>query len=51
MSKPLPADYRGRLRTRVRPYSSQHEEAQLEVPVKNTGAFRVIVRKNRNTFS
>ena len=47
MTKPLPTDYRGRLRTRARSYSAQHEEAQLEVPVENTGTFRVIVRKNR----
>ena len=47
MAKPLPADYRGRLRTRARPYSSQHEEAQIEIGVQNTGTFRVIVRKNR----
>jgi hypothetical protein len=45
--KYLPADYRSRLRTRLRPYSAQHEEAQLEVVVENTGTFRIIVRKNR----
>ncbi len=45
--KPLPADYRNRLRTRARPYSSQHEEAQLDVPIENRGTFRVIVRRNR----
>lgn len=45
--KYLPVDYRSRLRTRTRPYSAQHEEAQLEVLVENTGTFRVIVRKNR----
>jgi len=47
LPKPLPPDYRNRLRTRARPYSSQHEEAQLEVSIENTGTFRVIVRKNR----
>ncbi len=47
MPKPLPTDYRGRLRTRARPYSGQHEEAQIEIGVQNTGTFRVIVRKNR----
>ena len=47
MSKPLPGDYRSRLRTRARPYSSQHEEAQIEIAVQNTGTFRVIIRKNR----
>lgn len=45
--KPLPPDYRSRLRMRARPYSSQHEEAQIEVGVENTGTFRVVVRKNR----
>jgi len=47
MTKPLPTDYRRRLRTRSRPYSAQHEEAQLEVMVENTGTFRLIIRKNR----
>lgn len=45
--KVLPPDYRSRLRTRARPYSSQHEEAQIEIGVQNMGTFRVIVRKNR----
>ena len=45
--KPLPTNFRRQLRPRTRPYSSQHEEAQLEVPVENTGTFRVIIRKNR----
>ena len=45
--KYLPADYRSRLRPRPRPYSAQHEEAQLEVGVENAGTFRIIVRKNR----
>lgn len=45
--KDLPPDYRSRLRTRARPYSSQHEEAQIEIGVQNVGTFRVIVRKNR----
>jgi len=31
----------------MRPYSSQHEEAQIEIAVQDTGTFRVIVRKNR----
>lgn len=47
IAKPLPPDYRSRLRTRTRPYSSQHEEAQIEVQLENTGVFRVIIRKNR----
>jgi len=47
VGKYLPADYRIRLRTRSRPYSAQHEEAQLEVLIENTGTFRIIVRKNR----
>lgn len=45
--KELPLDYRGRLKTRARTYSSQHEEAQIEIVVQNIGTFRVIVRKNR----
>jgi len=47
LAKYLPADYRTRLRSRTRPYSAQHEEAQLDVPLENTGTFRIIVRKNR----
>ena len=46
LPKDLPTDYRSRLRTRVRPYSSQHEEAQIEVLVEDTGTFRIIIRKN-----
>jgi hypothetical protein len=45
--KPLPPDYRSRLRTRARPYSSQHEEAQIEIGLQDTGTFRIILRKNR----
>ena len=37
MPKPLPGDYRSRLRTRARSYSGQHEEAQIEISVENTG--------------
>jgi len=45
--KPLPADYRSRLRFRSKSYSNQHEEAQLEVEVTDTGTFRLMIRKNR----
>ena len=47
MPKPLPSDYMARVRTRSRPYSGQHEEAQIEIQIENTGAFRVIIRRNR----
>lgn len=46
--KYLPNDYRRHLsRMRPRPYSAQHEEAQIEIQSGDVGAFRVIVRKNR----
>lgn len=47
VQKYLPGDYRSRLRTRARSYSSQHEEAHIEIEVQDLGTFRVIIRKNR----
>jgi len=47
VQKHLPSDYRTRLRTRARSYSSQHEEGQLEIVVQGFGTFRIILRKNR----
>lgn len=46
LPKYLPSDYRRRLKAKVRGFSAKHEEAKLEVPVDNTGTFRVIIRKN-----
>ena len=46
--KPLPDDYRNRLRRRPRSYSSNHEEGQLEITVEGSGAFRVILKKRVN---
>ena len=47
VSKPLPVDYRTRIRTRSRSYSDKHEEGQLEVQIQDKGTFRIIIRKNR----
>jgi hypothetical protein len=47
LSKPLPPDYRIRLRTRTRSYSDVHEEASLDVEMSEFGTFRIILRKNK----
>lgn len=47
-AKSLPRDYRRRLTNpRVRSYSSQHEEGQVEVSSSTGGTYRIIVRKSR----
>lgn len=45
--KLLPANYRNRLKGKVPPHSSKHEEAQLDVDVENVGTFRIVIRRNR----